>query len=108
MSVQTVGEKFMDLCNQGKHFDFMRTFYAPEMVSVEGDGREFVGKEPVIHKSEVFQGENAIHSQDLRGPFFSGNADAPSGRFGVYTKIEFSPKAGGQRQTHEEVGYYTV
>ena len=94
MSVRTVAGKFMELCNQGKHFEFMRTFYAPEMVSVEGDGREFVGKEPVIHKSEVFQGNNDIHSQDLRGPFFCGDADASSGRFAVYTSIEFSPKAG--------------
>ena len=108
MSVRAVAAKFMELCSQGKHFEFMRAFYAPEMVSVEGDGREFVGKEPVIKKSEVFQGNNNIHSQDLRGPFFCGDADAKSGRFGVYTSIEFSPKAGGQRVTHEEVGLYTV
>jgi hypothetical protein len=98
----------MELCSQGKHFDFMRSFYAPEMVSVEGDGREFLGKGPVIHKSEVFQGNNTIHSQDPRGPFFCGDADASSGRFGVYASIEFSPKAGGERHKHEEVGLYTV
>ena len=108
MSVRTVATKFMELCSQGKHFEFMRTFYAPEMVSVEGDGKEYVGKEPVIHKSEVFQGNNTITSQDLRGPFFLGDAGAPSGRFAVYTSIEFSPKAGGDRQRHEEVGLYTV
>ena len=108
MSVRSVAEKYMDLCNQGKHFDFMRAFYAPEMVSVEGDGREFVGKEPVIHKSEVFQGNNTIHSQDLRGPFFCGDANANSGKFTVYASIEFSPKAGGTRERHEEVGIYTV
>jgi len=108
MSVRTIAEKFMDLCRQGKHFEFMHAFYAPEMVSVEGDGKEYVGKEPVIHKSEVFQGANTIHSQDLRGPFFSGDANATSGRFGVYTAIEFSPKAGGKRVKHEEVGLYTV
>ena len=108
MSVESVALKFVELCNQGKHFEVMRTMYAPGMVSVEGDGREFVGKEPVIHKSEVFQGNNAILSQDLRGPFFCGDADASSGRFGVYTAIEFSPKSGGPRVRHEEVGLYTV
>jgi hypothetical protein len=108
MSVRTVAEKYMELCSQGKHFDFMRTFYAPEMVSIEGDGREFVGKQPVIKKSEVFQGSNTIHSQDLRGPFFCGDANASSGRFGVYTSIEFSPKTGGKREKHDEVGLYTV
>ena len=108
MSVETVAGKFMELCKQGKHFEVMRTMYAPEMVSVEGDGKETVGKEPVIRKSEVFQGNNTIHSQDLRGAFFCGDANASSGRFAVYTSIEFSPKAGGERVTHEEVGLYTV
>ena len=108
MSVQTVAGKFMELCKQGKHFEVMRTMYAPDMVSVEGDGKETVGKEAVIHKSEVFQGNNAIQSQDLRGPFFCGDAKASSGQFAVYTSISFTPKAGGDRQTHEEVGLYTV
>lgn len=108
MSVQKVAGKFMELCNQGKHFEVMRTMYSPDMVSVEGDGRETAGKESVIRKSEVFQGNNAIESQDLRGPFFCGDARANSGQFAVYSSISFVPKAGGERQTHEEVGLYTV
>jgi hypothetical protein len=108
MSVETIAGKFVELCKQGKHFEVMRTMYAPEMVSVEGDGKEYVGKEVVIHKSEVFQGNNDILSQDLRGPFFCGDANASSGKFGVYTSIEFAPKAGGARVAHEEVGLYTV
>src|SRR5262245_8017204 len=108
MSVRTVAGKFMELCNQGKHFDFMRSYYAPEMVSVEGDGREFVGKEPVIRKSEIFQGNNNIHSQDIRGPFYSGDASASSGRFAVHTVLEYSHKSGGARKRLDEVGVYTV
>jgi hypothetical protein len=108
MSVETVARKFMELCQQGKHFEVMRTMYSPDMVSVEGNGKEYVGKEVVIRKSEVFQGNNNILSQDLRGPFFLGDANAGSGRFAVYTSIEFSPKAGGEGVTHEEVGLYTV
>jgi hypothetical protein len=86
----------------------MHTLYAADIVSVEGDGKETAGKEPVIRKSEVFQGNNAIHSQDLRGPFFCGDANATSGRFTVYISIEFSPKAGGKCAKHEEVGLYMV
>ena len=92
MSVRTIATRFMELCSQGKHFEFMRTFYAAEMVSVEGDGREFVGKEPVIRKSEVFQGNNNILSQDLRGPFFCGDPNASSGRFAVYFSLDSAPK----------------
>ena len=56
----------------------------------------------------MFQGNNAITGQDLRGPFFCGDAKASSGRFAVHTFITFTPKVGGERQTHEEVGLYTV
>ena len=108
MSVEIVARKFMELCTQGKHFEVMRTMYAPEMVSVEADGREFVGKDVVIHKSEVFQGNNNILSQDVRGPFILGDRNATSGRFAVYTSIDFAPKSGGDRVTHDEVGIYTV
>src|SRR3954470_5978348 len=107
MSVTSIARRFVELCKEGKHFEVMRTMYSPGMVSVEGDGKETLGKEAVIHKSEVFQGNNAIESQDLRGPFFCGDADADSGRFAVYTSIGFSPKAGGEHVTHEEAGLYT-
>ena len=108
MSIQNVAARFMELCNQGKNFEVMHTMYAPEMVSVEGSGKETVGKEAVIHKSEVFQGGNDIRSQDLRGPFFLGDPGAASGRFGVYSSINFVSKAGGAPVKHEEVGIYTV
>ena len=108
MSVETVALKFRELVNQGKHFEVMRTMYAPDMVSVEGDGRETVGKEPVIRKSEVWQGRNNIHGGKLLGPFFNGDPGANSGRFAVHLSIDFTPKAGGPRVTHDEVGLYTV
>jgi len=108
MSVQTVAKKFMDLCNQHKHFEVMKTMYAPEMVSVEGDGKETVGKAAVIHKSEVWQGANAIQGGSLKGPFFCGNPEAKSGKFAVYSTVKFQPKAGGEAQSHEEVGLYSV
>jgi hypothetical protein len=108
MSVRAVAAKYKELVSQGKHFEFMRGFYSADMVSVEADGREFVGKEPVIKKSEVFQANHTFHSQDLRGPFFFGDANGPSGKFAVYLAIEFSPKAGGARKKLEEVGIYSV
>jgi hypothetical protein len=108
MSVQTIADKFMDLCNQGKHFEVMRNMYSPDMVSVEGTGKQTVGKDAVIHKSEVWQGNNNIEGQDLHGPFFCGDPNAKSGLFAVYTSLTFTPKAGGKRQTHDEVGMYTV
>ena len=37
-----------------------------------------------------------------------GDATASSGQFAVYTSITFTPKAGGERPTREELGLYTV
>src|SRR5436190_15982817 len=108
MSVETVALRFVELVKQGKHFEVMRGMYSPDMVSVEGNGKETTGKEAVIHKSEVWQGSNNIHGQDMRGAFFCGDPKASAGKFAVYFSIEFSPKSGGERVTHEEVALYTV
>ena len=103
MSIQTVARQFVELCNQGKNFDVMRTMYAPDIVSVEGDGRETSGQQPVIHKSEVWQENNAIHGEKVLGPFFNG-----PDQFAVHFIFDVTPKATGKRNTIEEVGVYTV
>lgn len=103
MSLQSVAREFIDLCNQGRNFDVMRTLYAPDIVSVEGDGAETVGQGPVIRKSEVWQDNNIIHAQTLHGPFFSGH-----NQFAIHFLHEVTPKATGRRVTREEVAVYTV
>ncbi len=39
MSVQAVAARSVELCNQGRNFDVMRTVYSPDIVSVEGAER---------------------------------------------------------------------
>ena len=103
MSIQALAKEFVELCNQGKNFDVMRAMYAPNIVSVEGDGGETAGKEPVIKKSEIWQSNNTIHSEQVRGPFFNG-----PNQFAVYYTFEVTPKSTGKRVALEEVGVYTV
>ena len=103
MSLQTVATKFVELCNQGKNFDVMRTMYAPDIVSVENDGKETAGQAPVIKKSEVWAANNEIHGETVRGPFFHGPK-----QFAVHYTFEVTPKVTGKRTTIEEVGIYTV
>ena len=103
MSLQTVGRKLVEMCNQGKNFDVMRTLYAPDVVSVESGGEETAGQLQVIHKSEIWRSINTLHSQKARGPYFHG----PS-QFAVHYTVDVTPKASGQRTTLEEVGVYTV
>jgi hypothetical protein len=103
MSVETVARRFVEMCNQGKNFDVMRTMYAHDIVSVEGDGKETKGQQPVIRKSEVWQGNNAIHSETVRGPYFNG-----PDQFAVHFTFDLTRNGTGVRETIEEVGVYAV
>ena len=105
MSVQSVGHKFVELCRQGKNFDVMRTMYAPDVVSVEGDGADTTGQQPVIKKSEDWGSDKTFHGETVAGPFFNG---ANPDQFTVYFTFDITPKATGKRITLEEVGLYTV
>ena len=105
MSLQTVAAKFVELCRQGKNFDVMHTMYHPEIVSVEGDGKQTRGKGPVIKKSEDWVSNKTFNGETVAGPFFnSANPD----QFAVYFTLDVTPKATGQRITLEEVAVYTV
>ena len=105
MSLQTVAKKFVELCNQGKNFDVMRTLYAPNIVSVEGDGKETAGQQPVIKKSEDWVSDKTFHGETVAGPFYNG---ANPDQFAVYFTLDVTRKSTGQRITLEEVGVYTV
>ena len=103
MSVQTLAKQFVTMCNQGKNFDVMRSMYAPNIVSVEADGSETAGKEPVIEKSKRWAETTTIQREQARGPFFNGpNQFAVHYTFDVLRKTETTPI------TIEEVGVYTV
>ena len=105
MSVRTVANKFVELCRQGKNFDVMRTMYARDIVSVEGDGKETAGQDPVIKKSEDWVSDKTFNGETVAGPFFnSANPD----QFVVFFTLDVTPKATGQRITLEEVAVYTV
>ncbi|MAY74247.1 MAG: ketosteroid isomerase [Phycisphaerae bacterium] len=103
MSVETVAKRFVELCNEGKNFEVMRTLYAPDIVSVEGDGRETAGQEAVIKKSEDWVSDKSFDGQTIRGPFFSG-----PDQFAIHFVQEVTPKATGKRVALEEIAVYTV
>ena len=107
MSLQSVSEKFVELCRQGKNFDVMRTMYSPDIVSVEGDGAETAGQAAVIRKSEKWVEVNDFHGETVQGPFFSGGSDS-GGQFAVFFTLDITRKATGKRLTLEEVALYTV
>jgi hypothetical protein len=103
VNLKSIGYKLVEMCNQGKNFDLMRTMYTPDIVSVEGDGSETVGEGPVIHKSEVWQANNTVHSQKVRGPFFNG-----PDQFAAHFTTDMTRKRTNERISFEEIGVYTV
>lgn len=107
MSLQSLAAKFVEMCNQGKNFDVMEAMYAPDIVSVEGDGKETHGKGPVIQKSRHWAEENVFHGERVRGPYFCGGTES-AGRFAVFLDLDITRKSTGQRLTLDEVGLYTV
>src|SRR6478672_3149488 len=100
MSVETVGRKFVELCRAGKNFDVMRTMYAANIVSVEGDGKETAGQGPVIKKSEDWVADKTFNGETVAGPFFNG---ANPDQFAVYFTLDITPKDTGDRIVLEEV-----
>lgn len=105
MSLQSVADRFVELCRAGKNFDVMRTMYAPDIVSVEGDGAETHGQAAVIKKSEDWVSTKTFHGETVAGPFYNG---ANPDQFAVYFTLDITPKATNQRLTLQEVGLYTV
>jgi ketosteroid isomerase-like protein len=103
MSLQSLAKEFVQLCNEGKNFDVMRAMYAPDIVSVEGDGKETAGKEAVIKKSEDWAKNVEFHGEKVRGPFFNGPT-----QFAVTFDLDVTRKETGRRLTLQEVGVYTV
>lgn len=103
VSLQSIAKQFVEMCSQGKNFDVMRTMYAPDIVSVEGNGGETIGQTPVIQKSERWAAANTIHGAAVRGPFFNG-----SEQFAVIFTFDVTRKATGVRANLEEVAVYTV
>jgi len=105
MSLHTVAQTFVKMCRDGKNFDVMRTMYAPNIVSVEGDGKETSGQGPVIKKSEDWVSDKTFNGETVVGPFYNrANPD----QFVVFFTLDITPKATGKRITLEEVGVYTV
>ena len=103
MSVRTIAHRFVELCNQGRNFEVMRTMYAPDIVSVEAAGEETAGQAQVIQKSERWGAANAVAGERVRGPFFNG-----PNQFAVHFTFDITRKSTGKRATIEEVGVYTV
>ena len=103
MSLQSVARQFVDMCNQGKNFEVMEQMYAPDIVSVEGDGAETKGQAAVIKKSRDWVSDKVFNGEKVLGPYFNG-----PNQFAVHFSLDITHNATRKRETLQEVGVYTV
>ncbi len=107
MTTLEVGKKLVELCQQGKNEEAIRTLYADDVVSVEASGPPggdpvSRGKDAVIAKGAWWADNHIVHSAASDGPYPHGD------RFAVRFTYDVTFKPSGQRFTMNEVALYTV
>jgi hypothetical protein len=106
-TTQSVADKLVELCSQGKFEEATKALYSPDIVSVEagappGQSRETKGLEGVIKKGEWWVANHEVHSAVVEGPLVAGS------HFAVTFKLDVTFKPEKKRFTLEEVGIYKV
>jgi len=112
MDTMAVGQKLVELCQQGKNMEAVEALYDPKIVSIEVEsaGDETMparmeGIDAIRKKGEWWYENHEVHGGSVTGPFPHGD------RFIVLFNYEITPKTGpmaGKRMTLEEAGLYTV
>jgi len=110
MENKQVGEKLVELCNQGKNTEAIDALYDKDIVSVEAQGgpempAEMRGIEAIRGKNQWWFDNHEVHSGEAKGPYLNGD------RFAVDFRYEITPKVGpmaGKRHVMQEVALYTV
>jgi hypothetical protein len=105
MTTKEVADGLVKLCSQGKFEEAMKTFYSPEIVSVEagappGESREARGLPAVTAKAEWWNANHEVHSARVEGPLVAGS------HFAVVFKFDVTFKPQGKRFQMEEVAVY--
>jgi hypothetical protein len=107
MDTKQVGEKLVQLCQQGKNMEAIETLYSPDIVSVEamsspGMPAEMRGMAAIKGKNEWWFNAHELHSASCEGPYPNGD------RFVVRFLFDVTNKESKQRIHMEEMALYTV
>jgi ketosteroid isomerase-like protein len=107
MTTTEVAGALAELCAEGKFEEAAKTFYSPEIVSVEpgappGQSREAKGLSAVMAKSEWWNANHEVHSATVEGPLVAGS------HFAVVFKLDVTFKPHSKRFQMEEVAVYKV
>jgi ketosteroid isomerase-like protein len=103
-----IGTALVTLNNEGREQDFVAQYYAPDIVSIEGQGSEEMparieGLPGVKGKHEWWYANHEVHSSTAEGPYVGHRED----QFAVRFALDVTP-TGGERMQMDEVALYTV
>jgi hypothetical protein len=109
-STYEVGQRLVELCQQGKNLQAIDELYSPDVVSIETHSMpempaRMQGIDAIRRKNKWWFDNHEVHSSTARGPWPHGD------RFIVTMGIDVTAKSGpmaGQRMQFEEAGLYTV
>jgi hypothetical protein len=97
-----IGRSLVELYNQGKWDEPCKLWWSPQIVSVEGAGMAWTGRNAVDAKNADWYKTNTVIGGSAEGPFVGASG------FAVKFRVETEEKATGKRTRLEEVGVYTV
>jgi len=102
MEIQQIAEKVVKLIREGKNGQVKDTFYADDIVSIEGNGDKIEGID-AIHKKSADWGFqiSAVQSASVSEPLVAGD------HFALHIKMDISYK-NGYRAVMDEIAVYEV
>jgi len=104
LTPKEIADDLVALCRAGRFDAPGEKHFADDIVSLEpmdGDMARLVGKAAVQGKGEWWSANHDVHDVQIDGPYMHGD------QFVVRYKMDVTPK-GGQRNTMDETGLYTV
>lgn len=109
MSAMEIGQRLVELCQQGKNMDAINELYADDVVSVEatappeGGDREMQGIDAIRGKNEWWIENHEIHDASVSGPYPNGED-----RFCAIFNFDVTNKPMDMRMQMNEVALFTI
>jgi hypothetical protein len=102
MNIQQIAGEIVKFIREGKNKQAKETFYADDIVSVEGNGDKSEGIEAIYQKSIAWAAQvSEVHSASVSDPLIAAD------HFALNIKMDISYK-NGYRAVMDEIAVYKV
>jgi len=104
MTTSEVAKGLAELCRKGLLHEAIETYYADDIVSVEGEGGPppVAGLPAILEKTKWWEENMDTHGIEVVETYVNGD------QFMLAFKVDFTEKASGKQQVTDEIGLYTV